>query len=421
MGVVDSLLRARDAYERREWVVAFESLSGTDTDLLRAEDFTRLAFAAQLTGRTNDSVAAMQRAYQLHLDAGEVSTLFAGEIYCSLVEACQEISDFARMEQWTLALTTWCADQPGLVQFTGQCAVHRGQLMRAHGAYDAALDEFGLALRRYLAAGAVAPAGLAEAERGDVLRIRGAYPHADAAYTAAIGYGHDPQPGLALLWAARGRTDAAVAGLRRLVAETPDPVHRSQVLPAAVDILLGAGESAEASALSAELSSIADSFGGSALRATAARAAGRVAAVRGDHAAAVGDLRRAIRLWTELSVPYETARCRADLGLALRALDDEDSARLEFAAARAVFAELGAAPAESEVANMLTPTLPAGLTAREAEVLRLVAAGRSNPQIAEELVVSEKTVARHLSNIFGKLDVGSRTAAAAFAYEHDLT
>ncbi|MEV0062752.1 response regulator transcription factor [Nocardia sp. NPDC050718] len=541
MSVVDSLLRAREAYERREWVAAFEALSGTDADLLRAEDFARLATAAHLTGRTNDSIQAMQRAYQLHLDAGavtaaarcafwlamtllnsgeaavgsgwvaraqrllaevpgevvehgyvwvavlhrhlaagefgelgacadrvtdygrrfevpeliamglsvqgrvalyagrvreglalldeamaavaagEVSTLFAGEIYCSLVEACQEISDFARMEQWTLALTTWCADQPGLVLFTGQCAVHRGQLMRVHGAYDAALEEYESALGRYLAAGTVAPAGLALAERGDVLRLRGAFPEAGDAYAEAVGYGHDPQPGLALLWAARGHTAAAVATVRRLVAETPDPVHRSRVLPAAVDILLTSGELAEASALSVELSAVAEGFGCTALRAAAAHAAGCVAAVNGDPVGAVGELRRAVRLWSALDAPYETARCRADLGRALRALADEDSARMEFAAAQRIFARLGATPAADEVARLLTPALPGGLTAREVEVLRLVAAGRSNPQIAGELVVSEKTVARHLSNIFTKLEVGSRTAAAAFAYEHNLT
>ncbi|MEV6062670.1 helix-turn-helix transcriptional regulator [Nocardia asteroides] len=541
MSVVDSLLRAREAYERREWVAAFEALSGTDADLLRAEDFTRLATAAQLTGRTNDGIQAMQRAYQLNLDAGavtaaarcafwlamtllnsgeaavgsgwvaraqrlladlpgevvehgyvwvavlhrhlaagefgelaacadhvteigrrfevpeliamglsvqgrvaiyagrvraglelldeamaavaagEVSTLFAGEIYCSLVEACQEVADFARMEQWTLALTTWCADQPGLVPFTGQCAVHRGQLMRVHGAYDAALAEFESALGRYVAAGTVAPAGLAQAERGDVLRLRGAYAEADDAYAAAVGFGHDPQPGLALLWADRGRHAAALATVRRLVAETPDPVPRCRVLPAAVDILLASGEPAEAVELSAELHTIATGFGCAALRAAAARAAGCVAVARGEPAVAVGELRRAARLWSALDAPYETARCRADLGRALRALGDENSARLEFAAAHAVFTRLGAAPAAAEVARLLTPALPGGLTEREAEVLRLVAAGRSNPQIAGELVVSEKTVARHLSNIFGKLEVGSRTAAAAFAFEHNLT
>lgn len=541
MSVVDSLRQAREAYERREWVAAFEALSASDAEALRGDDFARLATAAYLTGHTNDSIQAMQRAYQLHVDngnrlaavrcafwlaqtllmagesavsggwvgrarrlldevgddvvehgyvlvsvmlrnvfageypaaaecadkiidygrrygdpdltamglsahgrlalyggdvrgglalmdeamaciaAGGVSTMFAGHIYCSMIEACQEISDLGRAEQWTVALTNWCADQPGLVLFTGQCAVHRGQLMRLHGAYEAALEEFALAVRRYLIAQSPAAAGLALAERGDVLRIRGAFDEAGDAYTGAIDYGHEPQPGLALLWSIRGRTAAALGAVRRLVAEAADPVHRCRLLPAAIDILLAAGETDEAAALSHELAEIAANFGCAPLHAMASRAAGCVAIARGDCAMAVPELRRAVRIWTGLGAPYETARCQVDIGRALRALGDEDSARSELAAARRVFAELGAAPAEREVTALLTPRAPAGLSPRELEVLRLVAAGHSNTDIASALVLSEKTVARHLSNIFAKLDVTSRTAAAAFAYEHGLT
>jgi DNA-binding NarL/FixJ family response regulator len=108
-------------------------------------------------------------------------------------------------------------------------------------------------------------------------------------------------------------------------------------------------------------------------------------------------------------------------GQALRLLGDEEAAIADLTAARSAFAGLGAAPAEQQVAELLGEAqVPGGLSPREVEVLRLVAAGKSNPEIAETLVLSEKTVARHLSNIFGKLDVGSRTAAAAFAYEHGL-
>ncbi|MGW0048355.1 LuxR C-terminal-related transcriptional regulator [Nocardia cyriacigeorgica] len=540
MGVIDSLRQAREAYERREWVAAFQALSESDADALRGDDFARLAAAAYLTGHTNDSIQAMQRAYRLHLDdgnrlaavrcafwlaqtllmtgesavaggwvgraqrlldevpgdvvergyvlvsvmlrhvfagefpaaaecadritgyghrfgdpdltamglsvqgrltlyrgdvraglalldeamaciaAGGVSTMFAGHIYCSMIEACQEIADFGRAEQWTMALTSWCADQPGLVLFTGQCAVHRGQLMRLHGAYDAALEEFELAVHRYLAAETTSAAGLALAERGDVLRIRGEFAGAEAAYAEAIGFGHDPQPGPALLWLVRGRGSAAVRAMRGLLARTPDPVHRCRVLPAAIEVLLAARETDDAAALCAELTEIAASSGCASLRAMAARAAGCVAIAQGDCAEAVTQLRRAVRGWTELGAPYETARCRVDLGRGLRGLGDEDSARSEFAAARRVFAELGAGPAERDVAALLRPSAPGGLSAREIEVLRLVAIGRSNPEIAAALVLSEKTVARHLSNIFAKLDVTSRTAAAAFAYEHDL-
>jgi ATP/maltotriose-dependent transcriptional regulator MalT len=352
--------------------------------------------------------------------SGEVSPIFAGEIYCSMIEACQQLSDFGRAAEWTTELTRWCDTQPGLVPFTGQCAVHRGQIMKVRGAYSQALEEFDRALARYTLAGHAPAAGLAWAERGEVLRIRGELPAAEAAYEQALGFGHDPQPGLALLWLARGRTDAASAAVRRLVAEPADPVRRSQLMPAAVQVLLAAGEPEEAAPLVEELHELAASFGCTALRAAAAYAGAALALGRGDHAGAVPALRVACRLWSTLAAPYEVARCRVLLGSAFRSLGDEDSATGELAAARRTFAELGAGPDAARTAELLAPSSPGGLTARELEVLRLVATGCSNAEIAARLVLSEKTVARHLSNIFTKLAVGSRTAATAFAYEHRL-
>jgi DNA-binding NarL/FixJ family response regulator len=298
--------------------------------------------------------------------------------------------------------------------------VHRGQIMRLRGAYNDALEEFTTAVQRYADANITDAAGLAMAERGDVLRILGQFDQAELAYGEARGYGHEPQPGLALLWLARGRCAAAVAAIKRLLAEPRDPVHRSQVLPAAVEILLAAGETDLAADTSTELSEIAAGFGCAALRAIATRAAGHVALTRGDQANAIPELRRAGRLWNALGAPYEAARCAVLLGSALRALGDEDSAVAELAQARRTFAELGAIPAEREAAALLRPCAPGGLSEREIEVLRLVAAGKTNPEIAAVLFLSERTIARHLSNIFTKIDVTSRTAAAAFAFEHQL-
>lgn len=541
MGVVEELIRAREAYHRREWLAAYDGLSDAAQDELAADDFVRLATAAYLLGQRNDCVQALQRAYQLNLDAGdmlaavrsafwlalvlftngetaigggwvarsqrllaeidgdvvergyvlihvmfrhifaaefatahetagqitdyghryrdpdltamglsaqgrlllysgrvpeglalldesmvgvaagEVSTIFAGNIYCSMIEACQEIADFDRAARWTAALTTWCDEQPGLVPFTGQCAVHRGQIMRAHGAFDDALTEFDLAVQRYLADQTPGPAGLAMAERGDVLRIRGDLTGAQAAYERAVALGHEPQPGLALLWLAQGRTEAAVAAIRRLLGEASDPVHRSQLLPAAVEVLLATDQHDEATAIAAELESIAGSFGCPSVRARADLATALVALESGDPAGAMPLLRQARAVWERLGWRYETARCCMQLGRALRALGDKESAVTELVAARRSFTELGAGPAEQEAATLITRTYPSGLTAREAEVLRLVAAGKTNPEIAALLFLSEKTVARHLSNIFTKLGVTSRTAAAAFAYRHHIT
>ena len=353
--------------------------------------------------------------------AGEVSPILSGVIYCSCVEACQQISDFGRMGEWTHALTIWCDSQPGLVAFTGQCAVHRGQLMRLHGAFRDAISELEHAAGRYAAAGGNPAVGQAHYERGEALRITGENDAAEAAYTEAATYGHPAQPGRALLWLARGRPDAASAAIHRVVAEVQDPVHRSQLLPTAVDVLVAVGEIEEAASLADQLGGFGSAFGCSALQAAGEYARASVALARADAEDALAAARGAADAWARLSAPYEVARCRVLIGRALRLIGDAESAVAELAEARRAFARLGAAPAEQEVAVLLGDArVPGGLSPRELEVLRLVAAGKSNPEIAAALVLSGKTVSRHLSNIFAKLDVGSRTAAAAFAFEHHL-
>jgi DNA-binding CsgD family transcriptional regulator len=205
-----------------------------------------------------------------------------------------------------------------------------------------------------------------------------------------------------------------------LLAETGDPVHRSRLLPAAVEILLAGDQVDDAAALAAESRSIAESFGCPSVRARSDHASAQVALATGDPAAALPLLRRERGVWERLGAQYDTARCRVLLGRALRALGDDESGITELTAARRALAKLGARPAEREAAALIRPTLPCGLTEREVEILRLVATGQTNSEIAAFLVLSEKTVGRHLSNIFTKIDVTTRTAAAAFAYEHQL-
>ena len=353
--------------------------------------------------------------------AGEASPIIAGHIYCTAIEGCQEISDFGRMAEWTSALERWCRAQPGLLAFTGQCAVHRGQLMRVRGEWSAALNEYELAAQRYAQVGSPDAAGLAAAEAGDVHRLRGDWEQADAAYQAAADHGYDPQPGLALLWLARGRTDAARAAIERLLAETRGPVQRCRLLPAAVDVLVASGGNEAARDVAVELSAHATAFGCVSLEALAAYASGTVELATGDASGALPYLRKAQQLWTRADSPYERARAQALTGRALSAVGDLGSARRELEASLSTFRQLSARPAADEVALLLAPrALPSGLTAREVEVLRLVATGQSNAQIATALVISEKTVARHLSNVFSKLGVGSRTAATAYAFEHGL-
>lgn len=371
------------------------------------------------SGKVADGVRLLDEAMVLVI-AGEVSPVFSGVVYCSAIEACQEISDLTRVSEWTHALSTWCDAQPGMVAFTGQRAVHRGQLMRFHGAYTDAIAELEHAAQRYEEIGGSPAAGQAHYERGEVHRLRGDYDSAETAYDEAAGYGHCAQPGRALLWLARGRYEPAVAAIRRVLAERTDPVHRAQVLPAAIEILTSANHP-EIAPLVEELGQLGREFGGIALQAAAAYAEAMLAQATGETEQALNCARRATETWGRLDAPHEAARSRVLIGRELRALGDEESAIAEFTAARHTFATLGARPAEREVAALLDEKpAPGGLSPREIEVLRLVAAGRSNPEIASQLVLSEKTVARHLSNIFNKLDVHSRTAAAVFAYKHHL-
>lgn len=390
-----------------------------DPDLLALGLCSQGRFAIY-AGRIADGLALLDEA-MAGAAARELTPVVFGHVYCTAIEGCQEIADFGRVAEWTSALHRWCLAQPGLVAFTGQCSVHRGQLMRVHGAWPEALEEFENAIERYRRADSLAAVGFAECERGDVLRLRGELDGAESAYQRSSEHGYDPHPGLALLWLARGESDAAVAAVRRLAAEASDPVPRCRLLPAAVDVLVAAGALDEARSIAAQLDEVAGHVGTEALQAYAAFASGTVELSSGDAAGALPYLRKARQLWAHAQSPYEGARVRLMTGRALTEVGDKESARRELEAACATFRELGATPAAEEAELLLRPAgHPAGLTGREVEVLRLVAAGRSNFQIAGELVLSQKTVARHLSNIFAKLGVGSRTAAAAYAFEHRL-
>ncbi|WP_112236561.1 helix-turn-helix transcriptional regulator [Kribbella monticola] len=389
-----------------------------EPDLL-AEGLVCQGRTMMYAGQVPEGLALLDEA-MVAVAAGELSPIFAGNVYCAMIEACQEVLDFGRASAWTTGLTRWCDSQHGLVPFTGQCAVHRGQILRLRGAFEEALEEFEAACRRYAASGIQGAAGLAMSEAGDVLRIRGAYAQAEKCYEQASGFGYEPQPGLALLWLARGRLPAASAAVRRLLAENAGLVQRSRLLPAAVEILVATGSGDEAEAAAAELAKISESFGCSGLRAMAAYCAALVAVAAGDPDRALPQARQAMQLWGTLQAPYEVARSRVLVGKAFRELGDDDSATRELGAALRSFDELGAAASRQEVEKLLGRNALGGLTQRELEVLRLVAAGNSNTATAQQLVLSDKTVARHMSNIFAKLDVPSRTAAVAYAREHDL-
>ncbi|MEP6761147.1 MAG: LuxR C-terminal-related transcriptional regulator [Sporichthyaceae bacterium] len=359
---------------------------------------------------------------------GEVGPIATGLIYCAVVETCHEIFDLRRAHEWTVALNDWCAAQPELVPYRGQCLVHRSEMMMQSGAWPESMQEVRLACRRLSVPPGQPALGRAMYQLGELHRLRGEVTDAEVAYQQASECGHYPQPGMALLRLAQGRAEAACAAIRAALEQVTDRLSRAPLLVACVEIVLAADEpdaDQTAQAAADELTSIAAEVGAPMLRAMAAHAHGAVRLSAGDDRAALEALREAGEVWRGLQARYDGARTRVLVGLARQALGDEDTARFELDGARAVLVELGATPDVERVDRLSRPAgLGAagagGLSPRELEVLRLVATGRTNRAIAAELVLSERTVARHVSNIFAKLGLSSRSAATAYAYEHDL-
>ena len=369
-------------------------------------------------GRAKEGVPLLDEA-MVAVANGELSLIASGLVYCGVILACQAAYELGRAQEWTAALSAWCQEQPDMVAFTGRCLVHRTEILGLRGAWADALAEAQRAGRRCMEAENPRAAGEAAYLQGDLHRLQGRFDAAEEAYREASQRGCEPQPGLALLRAAQGNTDAALVALRRALGETTAPAGRARLLPALVEISLAVGDLDAARGACAELQEVAAHYGSPMPAAIAAHARGALELAGGDAEAALPSLRRAAQTWQQLDAPYEVARARALISRACRALGDGDAATMEEDAARDTFARLGAAP---DLARLEAPAAPArhGLTERELEVLRLVASGAGNRAIAAELVLSEKTVERHLSNIFAKVGVSSRTAATAFAYEHGL-
>ena len=373
-------------------------------------------------GRVSEGLALLDEA-MVAVVADELSPPVAGTVYCSVIDACQEVLEWRRAHEWTEALAAWCGRQPDMVTFTGRCLVHRAEILQLHGAWPQAVEEARQAGER-LARGADGFAVAAAFYRlAEVSRVLGDFPAAEDAYQQASRRGLEPQPGLALLRLVQGRTDAAEAAIRRVVAETAEEFRRARLLPVQVEIMLAVDDVQAAREAADELTGITGRYDTPALRAMADHVLGAVLLAEGDARVAVVVLRGAWQAWRELEAPYEGARVRVLLGLGCRALGDEEAAAMELDAARSVFAQLGAAPDLARLERLDRRDAASrghGLTARELQVLRLLAAGRTNHAVATELVLAEKTVDRHVSNIYAKLGVSSRAAATAYAYQHRL-
>ncbi len=381
---------------------------------LEAEALQTLGRVLIDQGRPADGLALLDEAMLFVFD-GRLSPYSTGKVYCSLISACEQLGDLRRAAEWTAATIRWAQRHPFAV-FPGLCRVHHATSLQWRGLWAEAEAEATRACDE-LAGINLPNAAAGWAEIGDIRRRLGDLDGAEAAFLEADRLCGQPRAGLALLRLAQGRLDVATAVITEaLEGAGSNRLARAKVLPARVQIAVAVGDLSAAAAAADELETVADAFTSAGLQAAALTTRGRLQLVQRDPAACA-TLRLAVARWTDLSVPYEIATARTLLGQSCRDSGDEPGAASAFAAARQLFDGLGVG---LDARTLADPVLPAGLTAREAEVLRLVAAGHTNKAIAAQLFLSDKTVARHLSNIFTKVDVATRAAATAFAFEHGM-
>lgn len=389
-----------------------------DTEVLATMGLGR---ALVRSGRVVEGFGCMDRV-MLAISSGRVSDRAAGPAYCAVIASCLDRWDVDRARVWTRELSDWCDAQHGLEPFRGECSVHRATVLQLLGEWDEATATFSEVCDRERRVETLENAfyGL-----GELCRLVGRRADAETAYRNAAELGREVQPGLALLRRDEGRISAARSGIARALEASPTPRARAELLAAQVELEVEHGEWEVAARAAAELRVMADTFGTIFLEAQADRAEARLLIGTDAPEAALALLRRSWSVWRRLEATYEAAVTRVLMGRANRAVGDEEAAQLEFDAARTVLTGLGAVAdldrLERLAAEPDRPAASAGLTRRELEVLQLIAGGRSNRQIANELFLSERTVARHVSNILGKLGLANRSGATAFAFEHGLT
>jgi DNA-binding CsgD family transcriptional regulator len=413
--------RAMQAADAETAIPLFDQVSAAarrtnDEDLLVLAGIGRgncLIMLGNMAGALDSLDEAM-----LYVTAEVVAPQVAGLAYCSVISACMERFDLQRAAEWTRALAGWCDAQSGLVPYRGVCQIHRAEILHLLGSWTEAAEEAERARNR-LASNSMIIGG-AQYRLAELHRLHGRFDLAERAYAAAASCGHEVQPGLAQLRAAQGRAATAAAGLDRALAENANAPERPRLLAARVEVALQTADLSAASVAASALADEAGRIGTPYVEAQACHAQGRVLLAQGEPQSALPILRRAWGLWQRVDVPYEAAKTRLEVGAACRALGDEDAERMEIDAARTAFQQLGASADLAAIDHYERGTAEGPLTAREKEVLHLVAHGGTNRAIAAELFLSEKTVARHLSNIFVKLGVSSRSSAASYAYEHGL-
>ena len=417
------------AIHAREFETAFDRIGEASAIARRFDDADLLAFVRQAEGLTRllrgdvQGGTAILDEVMLAATTTELSPLVVGMVFCGVIRTAHEFHDLGRAREWTTAVERWCMTQPDLDMYRGECQVYRAHVLQLGGDWQRAAEEVAAACRAFQRPPPHPAIGLALYEQGELHRLAGRYAKAEESFAQAAAHGHTAQPGLALLRLGQGRVDVAQASVGRALAETRGPFARASVLPAFVEIAVAGHDVAAAQRAATELTEIAERSRSADLHALAAHASGAVLLSAGRAEDALHELRRAAARWEALGTAYLAARTRLLIGRACRALGDEDAALLEIGGAREVFRRLGAEPDAREAEALLAPPGRArahGLTAREVELLVLLATGKTNREIATALSISEKTVARHVSNIFDKLGVSTRAAATAYALRHDL-
>ena len=369
------------------------------------------ALAAIGEARMADAFRLMDEA-MLSVLADEIPIEWAGDIYCLVLHHCNRVADFRRMRAWTQSMERWCEDFAALV-YGGVCEMHRLHLLTATKDYPSIEDQLFEASRKLVDINTFAAAE-GFYELGEIRRLRGDVEGALAAFSRARSLGVDPQPGEALLLCRKGDTAAAWTALQAALA-WQDQVGRMRLLRAAVEVALSRDSLAEAEALCRELATGAEAFGTPGFKAWAAHARGAVLVQRGECGLALDALQLALREYRTQRCRYETAEVYELMAIAHTTLGDNDLAAAHAATAQSIYSQLGL-----ETQSISAQPVQGGLTKREIEILTRIASGATNKQVAEQTFISEKTVGRHLANIYTKLGVSSRTGAVTWAYANNV-
>jgi DNA-binding CsgD family transcriptional regulator len=366
---------------------------------------------AMLSGRIPEAYGFIDEA-MLPMLADQVPIEWAGDMYCTVLHHCHIVADLPRMRTWTNSMSQWC-DLAGSVAFGGVCDVHRLQLQDGTDDYRQIEDRL-FTVSTNLASMNSWAAAEGFYQLGEVRRHLGDVDGALAAFATVRSLGLEPQPGEALLQCSLGDKQAAWSGLRvALVGQ--GGIDRMRLLRGAVHIALELDQLDEAEIHCRELENGAAVFGTPGFKAWAAHARGAVFVRRGEFDAAIESLQSALPEYRSQQCRYETAEVYEWMALAHRGLGDEATGAADAATAESIYEQLGVEPA-----GICTSPAPGGLTKREREVLGRIAGGATNRQVAQQMFISEKTVSRHLANIYTKLDVSSRTAAVAWAHRNGL-